>query len=258
MDFYLESRDDDKPRLVRSATAYSYRNGLQIYWGISNFGFGDFSFYIKEEKTFCHNEACGPKTVGTVLKKAVWDMIYKGVDVLTPKSNPITREEAQSLFAIGSGGFRIYRNAHSRAVIDSKLYVCYFEKSNLIKTTLVFDNKTFPDLIDEGSADFVLSEYLEQPQWDCFIEAFQTEWVKTTEAENFAYDDTANVTGAKFVKAQGEGIELHWESNKGSGRIAIENHPDVQVCVIDTSGKSKQFVMNILDKAMEGVTLHDV
>ena len=205
---------------------------------------------------------CEPKTVGTVLKKAVWDMTYKEFESLHSDDYPVSKEEAQKLFAIGKGGFRIYRNAHTREVIDDKLIVTYFEKSNYIKTTLIFDNKTFPDLIDDESADFVLSEYLENPQWNCFISAFQTVWTKTftgaVDSAQAQWDNTEEILEAKFVKPEGQGIGLEWKSNKGQGSIAIENHSEVQGCVIDTFGKSKQFVMNVLDKAMEGVILHDV
>lgn len=257
MDFYLDSQKGEAC-LVSSATAYSNRNGLQIYWGVSNFGFGEFIFYIKDGQTFCDNEACSSKTVGTVLKKSVWDMVYKDFDTLESITSAISEDDAHSLFAIGKGGFRIYRNAHTRDVIDDKLYISYFEKSNYIKTTLVFDNRTFPDLIDEESADFVLSDYLEQTKWEHFIKAYQTAWIKTVLTEQIALDDTEKIVSTKFVKPKGEGIEIHWTSNKSNGQITIKNHPDVQGCVIETFGKAKLFVMNVLDKAMEVVILHDV
>ena len=257
MDFYLDPINGESC-LVRSATVYSNRNGLQIYWGINNFGFGEFSFYVKDGETFCYNEMCGSKTVGTVLKKSVWDMVYQGFDTLESTTSAISEEDAHSLFAIGKGGFRIYRNAHTRSLIDEKLYVSYFEKSNYIKTTLVFDNKTFPDLIDEESADFILSDYLEQPKWEHFIKAYQTTWIKTAVTEEIGLDDTEKIISAKFVKPEGEGIEIHWASNKCNGHITIENNPEVQSCIVDTFGKSKLFVMNVLDKAMEDITLQDV
>lgn len=257
MDFYLEPQNGEAC-LVRSATVYSNSNGLQIYWGINNFGFGEFSFYVKDCETFCHNEMCGSKTVGTVLKKAVWDMVYQGFDTLESTTSDISEEDAHSLFAIGKGGFRIYRNAHTRSVVDEKLYVSYFEKSNYTMTTLVFDNKTFPDLIDEESADFVLSDYLEKSQWEHFVKAYQTTWIKNVVTEEIGLDNIEKIVSAKFVKPGGEGIEIHWTSNKGNGQITIENHPDVQGCMIETFGKSKLFVMNVLDKAMESITLHDV
>ena len=52
MDFYLETQEGEPQRMVISASAYSYRNGLQIYWGISNFGFGDFSFLCQRWRNF--------------------------------------------------------------------------------------------------------------------------------------------------------------------------------------------------------------
>lgn len=257
MNFSLQN-NKNLVQTVMSANSYCQSNNLSINWGISSFGFGQFNFYTKNNKTFCDNEMCGINTVSAVLKKAVWDMIYTEYEELSLNSIDLSKKEAQEIFAIGKNGFRILRHAQSRKIIDGILFLSYFDINTYTKTNLIFDSKTFPDLTDDANADFILSEYLEQEEWEGFIKADNIVWSKTCIKEDLMMDKNPELILEANIQIENEEIKIHWKTSKNSGYFLINNNPYVIDCNINTFGQSKFFVMDVLNKAMENVILCDI
>ena len=238
---------------VIRANSFLSLGGIQVNWGITEFGFGEFVYYTKDEKLHCSNETCGPATVTAVLKKAFWDMIYSNFERLEFTDKNFTLKQATAQFAVSDRGFRIFRTSHKNVKINGKIHLSFFEESNFVEYCLVFDEKIFP----QHEEMFALSDFIEAGQWgELFVSAVERTWTKVNHAE-MKTSSQPEVMKASFQKENDKQLKLLWESTDEKGFFIIENDTDVSANRIYTFGKDREFVLKVIQKLTENIVLID-
>lgn len=238
---------------VIRANSFLSWGGIQVNWGITEFGFGEFVYYTKDNLLYCSSERCGQETVTAVLKKAFWDMIYSNFESLKFKDKSLTIKETTTQFSTGDKGFRIFRTPHKNVKINNKIYLSFFEESNFVEYCLVFDEKIFP----QHEECFALSDFIEAGQWgNLLVSATRRTWTKTNYLKMKNSSDSI-ILKAYFKKENDNQLKLFWESDNEKGFFIIENDKDVSANRIYTFGKNKDFVSKVIDKLTENIVLID-
>lgn len=238
---------------VIRANSFLSWGGIQVNWGITEFGFGEFIYYTKDNLLHCSSERCGKETVTAVLKKAFWDMIYSNFERLEFKDKNLSLKQAKAQFAVTDKGFRVFRTPHKKIKINGKIYLSFFEKSNFVELCLVFDEKIFP----KHEEMFALSDFIEAGIWeDYFVSATERTWAKVSFTE-MQPAHKPELLKAYFQKENEKQLMLLWETKDEKGFFIIENDNDISASRIYTFGKDRDFVLKVIETLTEDVVLID-
>lgn len=248
----------EKPLNIGCADAFLSSSGesLQIDWSTDE-QFGGYNLFKKGNRVYLDNEQTTRSTVGAILKKAFLEMLYIEYESLERIETPMTYEQCRDYFRTPANQFTVYLTPHQQFEDDNSLCLGYFFKSNLEEVVICIKKDKLPVKEIHEDENSYIGTYIQRNDWqDMFENAMKVTWKRVLNKEPEFLPTYKDVQFVNLFFEDGN-IDIYWKTPFESGRLSLAPHAYLSVMEINTFGKSREFVMQVLDSMIKKIVLTD-